>query len=86
MKRAAAFSCLVGSLAVAFCAAPALANPDAPDKQTAASKGGTLTYTGTDVTCAQVKAAIRKLGLEPSGKNYVLKCRDEAPPKPGKSN
>ena len=86
MKRVVAFAYFVMSVVIAFGGAPAPSNPDTPYKQSAASKGGTLTYTGTDVTCAQVKDAIRKFGLKPTGKNYVLKCHDEVPPKPKRSN
>jgi biopolymer transport protein ExbD len=49
----------------------------------AVDKNGTVTYTGDDVTCAQVEAAMAKLE-KTYGKNHVRipSCTERVPSKP----
>jgi hypothetical protein len=50
----------------------------------AVGENGTVTYTGTDVTCAQLEAFMEKMAKASGGKIKPLPCREGLPPK--KSN
>jgi hypothetical protein len=48
--------------------------------------GGTITYTGTNLTCKQVEAFMEKMAEKSHGKIKPLPCRETAPVWPKKSN
>jgi hypothetical protein len=48
--------------------------------------GGTLTYTGKDVTCKQVEEAMKKLTAKSHGKLRPIPCHEKPPVAHAKSN
>lgn len=61
-------------------AAVALGQPTSPHT------GGTITYTGTDITCKQVEGFFKKMARKSHGKVKPLPCHQNTPVAPKNSN